>query len=153
MRLSIFQFMLALGVCALPAVGQAQQSSVPGSTAGQAGHQQAYYQGQAGGVQGQVVGHSVPGEYCPPGYHGHHGGVRPHFQGQMHGHAMPGQPGPGGYGGVPYPKQHAPAAWPYVGAHYPYPQVPMGWKHVTLEWADGWWFLDFDERRPGSGRR
>jgi hypothetical protein len=45
-----------------------------------------------------------------------------------------------------YPKQYSPTAWPYIGPFYPYPQVPLGWRKVTLEWDDGWWFLDFDDR-------
>jgi hypothetical protein len=47
------------------------------------------------------------------------------------------------YAAVTYPKQYSPTAWPYIGPFYPYPQVPMGWRKVTLEWDDGWWFLDF----------
>ena len=47
------------------------------------------------------------------------------------------------YGQVSYPKQYSPSAWPYIGPFYPYPQVPLGWRKVTLEWDDGWWFLDF----------
>ena len=33
----------------------------------------------------------------------------------------------------------------YIGPFYPYPQVPLGWRKVTLEWDDGWWFLDFKD--------
>lgn len=51
------------------------------------------------------------------------------------------------YAAVGYPKQYSPAAWPYIGPFYPYPQVPLGWRKVTLEWDDGWWFLDFSDRR------
>ena len=51
------------------------------------------------------------------------------------------------YGAVTYPKQYSPSAWPYIGPFYPYPQVPLGWRKVTLEWDDGWWFLDFSSRR------
>ncbi|MGI9517173.1 MAG: hypothetical protein ACR2NP_09015 [Pirellulaceae bacterium] len=29
---------------------------------------------------------------------------------------------------------------------YPYPQVPLGWRKATLEWDDGWWYLDFGGR-------
>jgi hypothetical protein len=47
------------------------------------------------------------------------------------------------YAAVTYPKQYSPTAWPYIGPFYPYPQVPMGWRKVTLQWDDGWWFLDF----------
>ena len=30
---------------------------------------------------------------------------------------------------------------------YPYPQVPLGWRRAILEWDDGWWYLDFADRR------
>ncbi|MDA7978551.1 MAG: BON domain-containing protein [Pirellulales bacterium] len=57
------------------------------------------------------------------------------------------------YAAVGYPKQYSPAAWPYIGPFYPYPQVPLGWRKVTLEWDDGWWFLDFsDQRHHGHAR-
>ena len=42
-------------------------------------------------------------------------------------------------------QQYSPTAWPYIGPFYPYPQVPLGWRKVTLEWDDGWWFLDFKD--------
>ncbi len=50
------------------------------------------------------------------------------------------------YGAVTYPRQYSATAWPYIGPFYPYPQVPLGWRKVTLEWKDGWWFLDFKDR-------
>lgn len=50
------------------------------------------------------------------------------------------------YGAVTYPKTYSPTAWPYIGPFYPYPQVPLGWRKVTLEWDDGWWYLDFNDR-------
>ena len=50
------------------------------------------------------------------------------------------------YAAVTYPKQYSPTAWPYIGPFYPYPQVPLGWRKVTLEWDDGWWFLDFKDK-------
>lgn len=49
------------------------------------------------------------------------------------------------YAALTYPKQYSPTAWPYIGPFYPYPQVPLGWRRVTLEWDDGWWFLDFKD--------
>lgn len=49
------------------------------------------------------------------------------------------------YAALTYPKQYSPTAWPYIGPFYPYPQVPLGWRKVTLEWDDGWWFLDFSD--------
>ena len=50
------------------------------------------------------------------------------------------------YGALTYPKQYSPSAWPYIGPFYPYPQVPLGWRKVTMEWDDGWWYLDFQDR-------
>jgi hypothetical protein len=50
------------------------------------------------------------------------------------------------YAALTYPKQYSPTAWPYIGPFYPYPQVPLGWRKVSLEWDDGWWFLDFYDR-------
>lgn len=49
------------------------------------------------------------------------------------------------YAALTYPTQHSASAWPYIGPFYPYPQVPLGWRKVTLEWDDGWWFLDFKD--------
>lgn len=50
------------------------------------------------------------------------------------------------YAALQYPTQYSPTAWPYIGPFYPYPQVPLGWRRVSMEWDDGWWFVDFDER-------
>ena len=50
------------------------------------------------------------------------------------------------YAAVSYPKQYSASAWPYIGPFYPYPQVPLGWRKVTMEWKDGWWWLDFKDR-------
>jgi hypothetical protein len=50
------------------------------------------------------------------------------------------------YAAVTYPRQYSATAWPYIGPFYPYPQVPLGWRKVSLEWDDGWWFLDFKDR-------
>lgn len=66
---------------------------------------------------------------------------------QMPGYAWPSYAAHPNYAAVTYPKQYSPTAWPYIGPFYPYPQVPLGWRKVTLEWDDGWWFLDFKDRR------
>ena len=50
------------------------------------------------------------------------------------------------YAAVNYPGQYSASSWPYIGPFYPYPQVPLGWRKVTLEWDDGWWWLDFNNR-------
>ncbi len=57
------------------------------------------------------------------------------------------------YAAVTYPKQYSPTAWPYIGPFYPYPQVPMGWRKVTLQWDDGWWFLDFKDQPASCWQR
>ncbi len=61
-------------------------------------------------------------------------------------HAWPGYAPYPNYAAVTYPQQYSPSAWPYIGPFYPYPQVPLGWRKVSLEWDDGWWFLDFSDR-------
>ena len=61
-------------------------------------------------------------------------------------YAWPGYAAYPNYAAVTYPQQYSPSAWPYIGPFYPYPQVPMGWRRVSLEWKDGWWFLDFTDR-------
>lgn len=57
------------------------------------------------------------------------------------------------YAAVTYPKQYSASAWPYVGPFYPYPQVPLGWRRVSLEWSDGWWFLDFKDQPASAWQR
>jgi len=64
---------------------------------------------------------------------------------QMPGYAWPSYAAYPNYAAVTYPKQYSPTAWPYIGPFYPYPQVPLGWRKVTMEWKDGWWFLDFKD--------
>ena len=54
------------------------------------------------------------------------------------------------YAALQYPTQYSPTAWPYIGPFYPYPQVPLGWRRVSMEWDDGWWWIDFDERHIHS---
>lgn len=62
---------------------------------------------------------------------------------QMPGYAWPSYAAYPNYAALTYPKQYSPTAWPYIGPFYPYPQVPLAWWKVSLEWDDGWWFLDF----------
>ena len=61
-------------------------------------------------------------------------------------YAWPGYSAYPNYAALTYPQQYSPSAWPYIGPFYPYPQVPMGWRRVSLEWDDGWWFLDFTDK-------
>lgn len=90
-----------------------------------------------GGVPGAPLASYAPGTgYMAPAKYD-----QPH----MPDHAWPSYASYPNYAGVTYPKQYSPSAWPYIGPFYPYPQVPLGWRKVTLEWDDGWWFLDFKE--------
>jgi len=103
---------------------------------------------------GAVPGQPMPGgpvpEYAPVG-----GAPAPAMYDQpyMPPYAWPSYAAYPNYAALTYPKQYSPTAWPYIGPFYPYPQVPLGWRKVTLEWDDGWWFLDFaDDRRHNGGR-
>ena len=74
-----------------------------------------------------------------------HGGARgPSYDNaSMPGYAWPSYASYPNYAALTYPQQYSPTAWPYIGPFYPYPQVPLAWRKVSLEWDDGWWFLDF----------
>ena len=61
-------------------------------------------------------------------------------------YAWPGYAAANNYAAVSYPQQYSPSAFPFIGPFYPYPQVPLGWRKVSLEWDDGWWFLDFTDK-------
>lgn len=61
-------------------------------------------------------------------------------------YAWPGYAAHPNYAALTYPQQYSPSAWPYIGPFYPYPQVPLGWRKISLEWDDGWWFLDFTDK-------
>ncbi|MCA9213336.1 MAG: BON domain-containing protein [Planctomycetales bacterium] len=67
-------------------------------------------------------------------------------QPSMPGYAWPSYSAYPNYGSLTYPHQYSPTAWPYIGPFYPYPQVPLGWRKVSLEWDDGWWWLDFQSK-------
>jgi BON domain len=100
--------------------------------------------GAGPGGPGEVIGPPRPlPAYVPTGP----GAAAPyHFDHpQMPGYAWPSYASYPNYAAVTYPKQYSPTAWPYIGPFYPYPQVPLGWRKVTLEWDDGWWFLDFKD--------
>ncbi|RIK85334.1 MAG: hypothetical protein DCC67_04065 [Planctomycetota bacterium] len=96
------------------------------------------------------------GEYCPtdgmggPMAMGHVPGAVgasvAYDNPQMPGYAWPSYAAYPNYAALTYPQQYSPSAWPYIGPFYPYPQVPLGWRKVTLEWDDGWWFLDFKDQ-------
>lgn len=103
------------------------------------------------GQQAMPASHSQPGMFGAPvpSHMPAPGGVAPVRYDQPHlpSHAWPSYAAYPNYAAVTYPKQYSAAAWPYIGPFYPYPQVPLGWRKVTLEWDDGWWFLDFKQRR------
>ena len=116
--------------------------------------------GQAAGGQGGASGYPSGG----PGYSGGPmpmGGTgvgMPPIPGRGDGPNMPNYAWPSyaaspNVAAVQYPTQYSPTAWPYIGPFYPYPQVPLGWRRVSLEWDDGWWWLDFDERHVHSHHR
>jgi len=95
-------------------------------------------------VQGRPMGGQMGGP-MPIGYQGQ-GAAMATDHPQLPGYAWPGYASHPNYAAVTYPKMYSPSAWPYIGPFYPYPQVPLGWRKVTLEWDDGWWFLDFNDR-------
>lgn len=96
----------------------------------------------AGVLPAPVTGAPLPA-YVP----GVATGVAPAYYDQPHmpNYSWPAYASYPNYAGLTYPRQYSPTAWPYIGPFYPYPQVPLGWRKVTLEWDDGWWFLDFDD--------
>ena len=118
-------------------------------------------QGQmgGGGMGGGPMGGQVPAQMGGPGaggagrplpayVPGPNGSPPPaaYDQPYMPNYAWPSYAAYPNYAAVTYPKQYAASAWPYIGPFHPYPQVPLGWRKVSLEWDDGWWFLDFDDR-------
>ncbi len=108
---------------------------------------QVNYNGQV--YEGQIVEGGVPGQpvpmYGPAGNVGIQAARYDHPY--MPNYSWPSYAAYPNYAAVTYPKQYSPTAWPYIGPFYPYPQVPLGWRKVTLEWDDGWWMLDFQDRR------
>jgi hypothetical protein len=105
--------------------------------------------GPARTVQYMSAPAGVPGSPMPSYLPGSGVGIAParYDHPTMPGYAWPSYAATPNYAAVTYPKQYSPTAWPYIGPFYPYPQVPLGWRKVTLEWDDGWWFLDFKDRR------
>ncbi|QDS92570.1 LysM domain/BON superfamily protein [Roseimaritima multifibrata] len=100
----------------------------------------ASYQG-GGMVHGGMQGQPVPSAPYAAGQ------ASPRYdQPYMPNYAWPGYAAYPNYAAVSYPQQYSPSAWPYIGPFYPYPQVPLGWRKVSLEWDDGWWFLDFTDK-------
>ncbi len=117
------------------------------------------YTGQGPMPQGnvQAAAYSQQAQYCPEGGYGAPMGMShtPAASGagvsydnpQVPGYAWPSYAASPNYAALTYPQQYSASAWPYIGPFYPYPQVPLGWRKVTLEWDDGWWFLDFKDSK------
>jgi hypothetical protein len=98
--------------------------------------------GMGGGASGQLADGST--QAVPVGFIHHGMGRGPSYENaQMPGYAWPSYASYPNYAALTYPQQYSPTAWPYIGPFYPYPQVPLAWRKVSLEWDDGWWFLDF----------
>ncbi len=92
---------------------------------------------QGGDVAGIPTEYMAPqGVPLVPGQNG---------QASLPNHAWPTYANYPNYSQVSYPKQYGSGAFPYVGPFYPYPQVPLGWRKVTMEWHDGYWWLDFND--------
>jgi hypothetical protein len=90
------------------------------------------------GMMGASMG-PMPSGVVPASY-----GRGPAYENpSMPGYAWPSYASYPNYAALSYPQQYSPTAWPYIGPFYPYPQVPLAWRKVSLEWDDGWWFLDF----------
>ena len=129
-------------------MGQDPASCPPGQMPGQMqgqmpGQMQGQMQGQGPGGPGGAGGRPLPA-YVP----GPNGSPPPaaYDQPYMPNYAWPSYAAYPNYAAVTYPKQYSASAWPYIGPFHPYPQVPLGWRKVSLEWDDGWWFLDFQDR-------
>jgi hypothetical protein len=120
----------------------------------QASAQQGVYPANASYPAGYAPGAMGPGfadggagagmEAVPVGFVPHGMGRGPSYENaQLPGYAWPTYASYPNYAALTYPQQYSPTAWPYIGPFYPYPQVPLAWRKVSLEWDDGWWFLDF----------
>ncbi len=134
-----------------------RQTAVPVQTAMmqpmQPGMQPGVQPGVQPGMQPMVRGPVAPNGGPMPMYSpaNSYAGVAParYDQPCLPNYAWPSYAAYPNYACVTYPRQYSPTAWPYIGPFYPYPQVPLGWRKVTLEWDDGWWFLDFKDQ-PSS---
>ena len=102
--------------------------------------------GVSSGYSAESYGTSTPAPIAYGGGPGGGGGAGPSGPADLPGYAWPSYAAAPNYGALSYPRQHSASAWPYIGPFYPYPQVPLGWRKVTLEWDDGWWHLDFNDK-------
>jgi hypothetical protein len=136
---------------------QTRKPSVPNRAGGAQGNMPVPFAYTQGNVQ--PAGYAQPAQYCPEGGYADGGGApmgQSYAPGagsggvsydnpQLPGYAWPSYAASPNYAALSYPQQYSASAWPYIGPFYPYPQVPLGWRKVTLEWDDGWWFLDFKD--------
>ncbi len=124
----------------MPVPYQRMPGMMPPRQGGPNGVQQASCNCNAGGMgPGMAMGGGEPAGFVPNG-----SGRGPAYDNpQMPGYAWPSYASYPNYAALSYPQQYSPTAWPYIGPFYPYPQVPLAWRKVSLEWDDGWWFLDF----------
>ncbi len=107
--------------------------------------QQGGYAAMPASTGGMVSGAPVAGQPVPMAPYSAAGAPR-YDTPNLPNYAWPGYAAYPNYAAVTYPQQYSPTAWPYIGPFYPYPQVPLGWRRVSLEWDDGWWFLDFTDK-------
>jgi osmotically-inducible protein OsmY len=131
---------------AVDPISHPTRSSVPATVASAPVGMPAFatpYRTQGGGVPAQAV--SQMGTPVPMAPHAPVGAPR-YDSPNLPNYAWPGYAAYPNYAALTYPQQYSPSAWPYIGPFYPYPQVPLGWRKVTLEWDDGWWFLDFTSK-------
>jgi len=136
----------------MPVPYQRMPGMMPPRQAGPAGVQQASCNCNGGGMgPGAMMGAGMGpgcqgggGDGAPAGFVPNGSGRGPAYDNpQMPGYAWPSYASYPNYAALSYPQQYSPTAWPYIGPFYPYPQVPLAWRKVSLEWDDGWWFLDF----------
>lgn len=118
---------------------------VPGSMVTHGGNGGSYGMGMGSPVGGQISGAPVMGTPVPMAPSAPAGAPR-YDSPNLPNYAWPGYAASPNYAALSYPQQYSPSAFPYIGPFYPYPQVPMGWRKVSLEWDDGWWFLDFTDK-------
>jgi hypothetical protein len=128
----------------MPMPSRQMPSMMPGRQGNPNGVCQAGCQSCNGGPMGAGMGGPGMGGGAPMGFVPQGGGAGPNTDNpNMPGYAWPSYASYPNYAALSYPKQYSPTAWPYIGPFYPYPQVPLAWRKVSLEWDDGWWFLDF----------
>jgi osmotically-inducible protein OsmY len=106
------------------------------------GYPQGYPQVHRASMMGAPMGGGAPmGAPSPIGGAGNYSNP------QLPSHAWPAYAQYPNSAAVSYPKQHSASAFPYIGPFYPYPQVPLGWREVSLQWDDGYWQLDFEQKK------